>query len=75
MPDSRLMTTTEHSIWGIEGSDDKGWYLEGSSTKVSLPDYPDGYGWFCIEVDTWADVINQATELGFTASEVTAALA
>jgi hypothetical protein len=53
----------------INWSEGSQWYMEGTSTALYPADHPhqpgEPIGWFCIEVETFDEVLQQLQELGF----------
>lgn len=61
------MRGKDNAVWTIEGSDEIGWYMEGRSKKYAQQLSGQGHsdtGWFCMEVETFAEVTEQLQELG-----------
>lgn len=61
----------KHQIDELSGDETEGYYLEGYSTQATDdPGYDGGiYGWFCMELENWAQVQEQLKQLGFTEHE------
>lgn len=58
-----------HGIWDLHGDETEGYYIEGWSKVLAEKPEERGNGWFCFEVEKWADVQRHLKELGFTEHE------
>jgi hypothetical protein len=49
-------------LWAMDGDDETGFYIEGQS--------PESDGWFCMELETRAEMEQQLIALGFSLSDL-----